>query len=101
MEAFIEPTAQADCPDFPVIDADHPSASIDFCIALGGDGTVLHLNSLFQGRLLLLVCVTQILAGCRSIPPVFPLAMGSLGFLAPYKFPNYKTHLTRVLSALH
>lgn len=30
-------------------DKDHPGKGIDFVVVLGGDGTLLHLNSLFQG----------------------------------------------------
>lgn len=49
METFVEPSVVNECPEFAPIDLDQPSFGVDFCIALGGDGTVLHLNSLFQG----------------------------------------------------
>eukprot|EP00667_Euglena_gracilis_P005111 EG_transcript_5140 len=60
---------------------------IDFCICLGGDGTLLHLASLVQDA--------------RAIPPVLPFAMGSLGFLTPFKIDEYEDCLTRVLNARH
>ena len=40
-------------------------ADADFCITLGGDGTVLHLTSLFVAD--------------EPLPPVVAFAMGTLG----------------------
>jgi NAD+ kinase len=42
---------------------------------LGGDGTVLFASWLFQ----------------RIVPPVLPFALGSLGFLTPFDFADYKS----------
>lgn len=42
--------------------------TVDFVIALGGDGTLLRVSSLFD-------------AG--AVPPVLGVSMGSLGFLMP------------------
>lgn len=53
----------------------------DFVITLGGDGTVLFCSWLFQ----------------RSVPPVLPFSLGSLGFLTPFVFDRYKTSLTSAL----
>ncbi|GFH08622.1 uncharacterized protein HaLaN_03609, partial [Haematococcus lacustris] len=39
--------------------------AVDFCITLGGDGTVLHLASLFEGQ-------------DAPLPPVISFAMGTL-----------------------
>ncbi|CAH0484807.1 unnamed protein product [Peronospora farinosa] len=55
---------------------------IDFVISLGGDGTVLWVSSLFS----------------KSVPPVFSLAMGSLGFLTPFKSDNVVEELTTVIN---
>ncbi len=41
---------------------------VDFAITLGGDGTILHLSSLFQ----------------QSVPPIVSFSLGSLGFLLPF-----------------
>ena len=60
---------------------------IDFMICVGGDGTLLHLASLFQDA--------------RVIPPVLPFAMGSLGFLTPFDISEFEECLNRVLSARH
>jgi len=60
-------------------DLDH---KIDLVICLGGDGTLLHVSSLFQ----------------RSCPPVLSFNMGSLGFLCPFDFENYEKHVSYVLS---
>jgi NAD kinase len=56
--------------EFPAIDLSDPARGIDFCVALGGDGTILHLASLFQGQ-----------GSTGSVPPVVSFALGSLGFL--------------------
>ncbi|KAG1711522.1 hypothetical protein DVH05_008775 [Phytophthora capsici] len=57
-------------------------SKIDFVISLGGDGTVLWVSSLFK----------------KSVPPVFSLAMGSLGFLTPFDADNAVEHLTNVIN---
>lgn len=44
---------------------------------LGGDGTVLFCSWLFQ----------------TNVPPVIPFSLGSLGFLTPFNFDEYKTSL--------
>jgi NAD kinase len=48
-----------------------PLPPIDLIITLGGDGTILHLSSLYStaGR----------------VPPVLSFSMGSLGFLLPFR----------------
>ncbi|KAI8517178.1 PREDICTED: NAD kinase-like isoform X2 [Branchiostoma belcheri] len=57
------------------------SGRIDFIICLGGDGTLLWASSLFQG----------------SVPPVMAFHMGSLGFLTPFEFDNFKSQVNHVL----
>lgn len=57
---------------------EHP----DLVICLGGDGTVLHANSLFQ----------------NSMPPVMAFGLGSLSFLAPFRVRKYKQSIASVLS---
>jgi hypothetical protein len=49
----------------------NPPPGIDLIITLGGDGTILHLSSLYST------------AG--SVPPVLSFSMGSLGFLLPFR----------------
>ncbi|KAE8303147.1 putative Inorganic polyphosphate/ATP-NAD kinase [Giardia duodenalis] len=44
------------------------TSSIDLVISIGGDGTLLYINSLFQ----------------RYCPPILPFNCGSLGFLTPF-----------------
>ena len=58
---------------------------VDFCVSLGGDGTVLHLTSLF--------------AEDSPLPPVVSFAMGTLGFLTPFDVSDFENCLTRVLEA--
>lgn len=52
-------------------DPENPGKGVDFCVCFGGDGTLLHLNSVFQDR---------------AIPPLISFALGSLGFLTPFDF---------------
>lgn len=54
--------------------------TFDFCILLGGDGTVLYSSWLFQ----------------RVVPPVLSFAMGSLGFLTKFDFNQYQSTLENV-----
>lgn len=54
----------------------------DFVITLGGDGTVLFSSWIFQA----------------NVPPVIPFSLGSLGFLTPFSFDNYKPTLEHILS---
>ncbi|XP_033763061.1 NAD kinase-like isoform X3 [Pecten maximus] len=54
---------------------------VDFIICLGGDGTLLYASSLFQS----------------SVPPVMAFNLGSLGFLTPFHFNNFKDHVSCVL----
>lgn len=53
--------------------------TFDFCILLGGDGTVLYSSWLFQ----------------RVVPPVLSFAMGSLGFLTKFDFNQYQNTLEK------
>uniref|UniRef100_A0A7N4PNU6 NAD(+) kinase n=1 Tax=Sarcophilus harrisii TaxID=9305 RepID=A0A7N4PNU6_SARHA len=52
-----------------------------FIICLGGNGTLLYASSLFQG----------------SVPPVMAFHLGSLGFLTPFNFENFQSHVTQVI----
>lgn len=54
--------------------------TFDFCILLGGDGTVLYSSWLFQ----------------RVVPPVLSFAMGSLGFLTKFDFNDYQNTMENV-----
>lgn len=56
--------------------------NIDLVICLGGDGTLLHISSLFQ----------------KSCPPVLSFSMGSLGFLTPFDFKYHEVILDQVLA---
>lgn len=54
----------------------------DIVICLGGDGTVLHANTLFQ----------------NAMPPVMAFGLGSLSFLAPFRIRKYKQSISSVLN---
>lgn len=55
---------------------------IDLIICLGGDGTLLHVSSIYQ----------------KSCPPILSFSMGSLGFLTPFDFKNHESILNEVLA---
>ncbi|TQS36722.1 hypothetical protein Golomagni_02819 [Golovinomyces magnicellulatus] len=55
--------------------------TFDFVVTLGGDGTVLYANWLFQ----------------RIVPPVLSFALGSLGFLTKFDYEKYQETLTTAL----
>jgi NAD+ kinase len=72
--------------EFPEYTAFHPSENnggVDFAITLGGDGTVLHLASLFERD--------------EPLPPVVSFSMGTLGFLTPFDVTTYAETLSRVI----
>lgn len=58
---------------------------IDFIVCLGGDGTLLYASLLFQ----------------QSVPPVMAFHLGSLGFLTPFEFNNFREQVTNVLEGKH
>jgi NAD kinase len=55
---------------------------VDFIIAIGGDGTLLHANSLFP----------------LEAPPVLSFNFGSLGFLSPFSPEDLDSALSDILS---
>ncbi|CAF0935414.1 unnamed protein product, partial [Brachionus calyciflorus] len=54
---------------------------IDLIISLGGDGTLLHISSIFKNK----------------CPPILSIHYGSLGFLCPFDFENFKSHIKQAL----
>lgn len=78
---LIEKGARADLPQLEAYEADESEAGrrdlgdvVDFVIAVGGDGTILHTSSLFE----------------KEVPPVLSFSMGTLGFLMPFRIDDYK-----------
>ena len=53
----------------------------DLVLTLGGDGTVLYTSWLFQ----------------RVVPPILSFSLGSLGFLTPFNFLDFREHLDHVM----
>ncbi|KAI8469594.1 MAG: ATP-NAD kinase-like domain-containing protein [Monoraphidium minutum] len=83
VEVFVEPeVAEREFPQLSPWDA--ATSHVDFAVTLGGDGTVLHLASLFDEQ---------------PLPPVLCFAMGTLGFLTPFDANDFKACLSRVLAA--
>lgn len=56
--------------------------SIDLVITFGGDGLLLHCNNLFNG----------------AVPPVMCFDFGSLGFLTPFQYDDFKEEVDNVLN---
>jgi hypothetical protein len=54
---------------------------VDLVVTLGGDGLLMHANSIFQG----------------AAPPLLSLSGGSLGFLAPFEMDDMEAALARGL----
>lgn len=66
------------------------SSPIDFCITLGGDGTLLHLSRLLESR-------TADSSECLpppgqipSLPPCISFGMGTLGFLTNHNVEDFE-----------
>lgn len=84
VRVLVEKAVREELPDLDAFvgegnaESDYP----DLVICLGGDGTVLHANTLFQ----------------NSMPPVMAFGLGSLSFLAPFRIRKYKQSISSVLS---
>lgn len=57
------------------------SRVVDFVITLGGDGTFLHVSSLFP----------------KEVPPIAPFSMGTLGFLLPFDVRDFPRQLKEIV----
>jgi NAD+ kinase len=64
--------------------ASDAESSVDLCICVGGDGTLLHLNSLFQ---------------TAGVPPIAAFAMGTLSFLTNLELDSFDPVLLRIGNA--
>ncbi|VDM31510.1 unnamed protein product [Hydatigera taeniaeformis] len=56
----------------------------DMVICMGGDGTLLHVASLFQD----------------TVPPIISFYMGSLGFLTPFNFADFPHVLKQIYTGM-
>lgn len=54
---------------------------VDFVVCLGGDGLILHVSTLFR----------------QAVPPVISFNLGSLGFLTPFQYEDFKAEIREVL----
>ncbi|GAM26457.1 hypothetical protein SAMD00019534_096310, partial [Acytostelium subglobosum LB1] len=54
---------------------------VDFVITLGGDGTLLHVSSLFR----------------EDVPPIISFHLGTLGFLMPFNVEDYQDAISNVI----
>jgi NAD kinase len=73
------------CMDYPLIPLkifQHGFKQVDLIITFGGDGLLLHCNTLFAGR---------------AVPPVMCFDFGSLGFLSPFLYDDLEKDIRDVL----
>ena len=63
-------------------DNDALMEGVDLVIALGGDGLLMHANTIFNKG---------------AIPPVLSFDFGSLGFLAPYEFQEFEEQINNIM----
>ena len=54
---------------------------VDIIVSLGGDGLLMHCNTLFE-------------ASRQSIPPIMSFDFGSMGFLAPFSFDEFENEVS-------
>jgi len=64
---------------------------IDLVVCLGGDGTILHANQILNQH--------SEAINADGLPPVVSLAMGSLGFLTPFRADEWRETLDQILNA--
>ncbi|KAI5451067.1 NADH kinase pos5 [Naganishia albida] len=69
------------CP-VPAASGTNPPPEVDLVVTLGGDGTILHVSSLY--------------ARAGVVPPVVSFSMGSLGFLLPFHIEGYRKTLSDI-----
>lgn len=55
---------------------------VDFVVCLGGDGLILHASTLFR----------------TAVPPVISFNLGSLGFLTPFHFEDFRAEIRALLN---
>ncbi|EGC34248.1 hypothetical protein DICPUDRAFT_18795, partial [Dictyostelium purpureum] len=55
---------------------------VDFVVTLGGDGTLLHVSSLFK----------------HEVPPIISFHLGTLGFLMPFNIEDYQESISNVIN---
>jgi NAD kinase len=79
-ESFSELTTDEDCDKITIFS---PECDVDLCIIVGGDGTVLWCNSIFDSS--------------RARPPFLTFNLGTLGYMTYYNCDMYKDVLDELL----
>lgn len=57
--------------------------TVDLIITFGGDGLLMHVNTLFESAR------AKHAYDTRTMPPIMSFDFGSLGFLAPFQFEDF------------
>eukprot|EP01133_Synstelium_polycarpum_P006766 gene6766-7863_t len=84
MRVLVEPNVLAEIPHtetYTETESHLLGRVVDFVITLGGDGTLLHVSSLFK----------------EDVPPVISFHLGTLGFLMPFNVEDYQEALSNVI----
>ena len=85
IEADVQQRQSSLFPNCQVYDSHVHRHSIDFVITMGGDGTALHFNSLFNDS--------------HTIPMLLSFSMGTLGFLTPFNFKDHQSIINQMMLA--
>lgn len=62
--------------------------TVDLIITFGGDGLLMHVNTLFESARAMHAYET------RTMPPIMSFDFGSLGFLAPFQFEDFDAEVS-------
>jgi len=76
---------------YEVVNPRDPKCRIDLVVCLGGDGTILHANTILNQY----SAAQQI----EQLPPVVSFGMGSLGFLTPFSVQDWKPTLEEIFAS--
>ena len=86
LTVFSESSATEELPGtMSLPDKADPGKDVDFAVVVGGDGTLLHYATLFDGS--------------GAVPPAICLAEGSLGFLTPVLWANREAVFRAIIGA--
>jgi NAD kinase len=83
---LVEPANISDHPHLNTYDTTSAGSAledvVDFVISSGGDGTMLHVSSLFQ----------------KSVPPILSFSLGTLNFLCAHELADYESAISTVFA---
>ena len=66
-----------------IFNPEYGSSGVDLIITFGGDGLLMHCNSLFQGS--------------ASVPPIISFDFGIMSFLAPFAYDKFEEEIDSII----